>query len=438
MIPATTSSWTGTRLATALSAAALLVAAILVSVPMWSDLRALQRTQTDLAELQDVRYGLLDAERWVEQLARIIGERIDNFEVTDANRPLIKGNIELVLDRLFLEIERYTRRRNAAGDNWLERAQGALRQGVQDYLLDFNALRARVPAYADAVIDELNEPVTRDEIKAQLLAALERAAEATFSETDTSALETVLVRHGCGDVAVCIERLGAERAALAKGSLSSGGWVLLLVAALFGLAMLRRDALQPEIMALLTAGTLVLLAAGVWTPMIEVEARIAELRFELLGEPILFSDQVLYFQSKSILDVVAILMETREADMILVAVLITLFSLVFPSAKVLAGFLYYFDFRGLRANPLVYFFALRSGKWSMADVLVVAMLMAYLGFSGLVANQLSSIARAGRGVDVITTNGTSLQLGFFMFLAFVLASLVLSSMLEGRIGRRTS
>jgi uncharacterized paraquat-inducible protein A len=124
--------------------------------------------------------------------------------------------------------------------------------------------------------------------------------------------------------------------------------------------------------------------------------------------------------------------------MILVAVLITLFSLVFPTAKVLAGFLYYFDLRGLRENPLVYFFALRSGKWSMADVLVVAMLMAYLGFSGLVANQLSTIARAGRGVDVITTNGTSLQLGFYMFLAFVLASLVLSSMLERRIGRRTS
>jgi type III secretory pathway component EscR len=41
-------------------------------------------------------------------------------------------------------------------------------------------------------------------------------------------------------------------------------------------------------------------------------------------------------------------------------------------------------------------------------------------------------------VDVITTNGTALQLGFYLFLAFVLASLVLSSLLEARVGKRVS
>ena len=52
-------------------------------------------------------------------------------------------------------------------------------------------------------------------------------------------------------------------------------------------------------MALLTTATLVLLAVGVWTPMIEVDARIDSLRFQLLGSPITFTDQVLYFQSKA-------------------------------------------------------------------------------------------------------------------------------------------
>jgi hypothetical protein len=70
----------------------------------------------------------------------------------------------------------------------------------------------------------------------------------------------------------------------------------------------------------------------------------------------------------------------------------------------------------------------------MADVLVVAMLMAYIGFSGLIESQLSTMAQAGRDLDIITTNGTALQLGFFFFLAFVLASLVLSSVLEARVG----
>ncbi|KAA6186279.1 paraquat-inducible protein A [Thiohalocapsa marina] len=409
----------------------LLLAAVLLSVTLIGDLRALQQTRTDLAELRDVRYGLLNAEVWVDQLADVLARRIDGFEVTDANRPTLKRNVQVVLDRLLLEIEASLRRRNSAGDDWLERMQGTLRQGVQDFLVDFDDLRARVPQYADALLDELNRPATREEIKTQLLAAIETTATATLSRTDTEALEQVLANRNCAGVAGCIARLEAAARNLEHSARSGALQVALAVTCLFALVVLpRRAALPPEAMGLLTAATLVLLVVGVWTPMIEVEARIAELRFDLLGEDIVFSDQVLYFQSKSILDVVAVLLATRAADMILVAVLITLFSLVFPTAKMVCGFLYYFDLRRLRRNPLVGFFALRSGKWSMADVLVVAMLMAYIGFSGLVTSQLSSIARSGRDVDVITTNGTSLEIGFFMFLGFVLASLVLSTRLE--------
>jgi hypothetical protein len=324
------------------------------------------------------------------------------------------------------------RRRNAAGDNWVERFQGQLRQSVQDLLVDFTELRARVPAYADAVIDELNRPETRAEIKRQLLAAIDRAAASTFSDTDTRPRERVLSAHGCADVAACLGVIDAASADVRRHAVAMALGVLGAVALMF---LLARGRLPPEQMAMLTAATLVLLASGVWTPMIEVEARITELRFELLGEPVRFTDQVLYFQSKSILDVVRVLVETGAADMIVVAVLITLFSLVFPTAKVIAGSVYYADFRGLRANPVIEFFALRSGKWSMADVLVVAILMAYIGFSGLVSSQLATMAKAGRDVDIITTNGTSLQLGFYMFLAFVLASLLLSSMLEARGAR---
>jgi uncharacterized paraquat-inducible protein A len=116
-----------------------------------------------------------------------------------------------------------------------------------------------------------------------------------------------------------------------------------------------------------------------------------------------------------------------------VAVLITLFSVVFPGLKVMATFVYYADTRGLRRQALIRFFALRSAKWSMADVLVVAIFMAYIGFSGLIASQLSGIADAGSGVRVITTDGTALLVGFYMFLGFVLASLLVSAKLEASV-----
>jgi hypothetical protein len=189
-------------------------------------------------------------------------------------------------------------------------------------------------------------------------------------------------------------------------------------------------------MLLLTLATLVLLVGGVLTPMISIEAGIEELRLQLLGEPVVFRDQVIYFQSKSVIDVVRVLAETGKADMLLVAGLIALFSVAFPAAKVAASFVYFHDWRGLRDSGLVRFFALKSGKWSMADVMVVAMFMAFVGFRGLVASQLGSLGGAGPTVDVLTTNGTGLEVGFYLFLAFCLASLALSAALDVRLHER--
>ena len=158
-----------------------------------------------------------------------------------------------------------------------------------------------------------------------------------------------------------------------------------------------------------------------------------------MGEPIAFTDQVLYFQTKSIFDVVRILAETGAADMLLVAVLLTLFSIIFPAIKLISSYFYYFDVRRARASAWIRFFALRSGKWSMADVLVIAIFMAYIGFDGLVASQLGTLAPVGAvsstvggpvGGTLLTTNGTALEPGFYLFLAFVLASLMLSAVLE--------
>lgn len=439
--------WPARRLTVALLSLALLLSAAALTWQLVAGLRALQRVQTDLAELQDVKYGLFNAEVWVGHAATVLSARIDRFELTADNRPRLKRNLELVLDRLFVEIDQYLRRRNATGDSVFDRLQGALRQNVQDWLLDVTELRARVPAYADAVLDELNRPETRGELRTALLVALRDAADASFTALDRGPYDAILAAWGCADAPACTGPMRARAAQLRAAALRDALLVLALVGALFLLHAvwprfagrgLPQPALPPEAMSLLTAATLVLLAAGVLTPMIEVKAGIDELRFSLLGEPVLFTDQVLWFQSKSIMDVVRLLIDTRAADLILVGVLITLFSLIFPTAKVIAGALYYTDFRGLRGHALVRFFALRSGKWSMADVLVVAILMAYIGFKGLVGSQLERLAGRGRGVEVLTTDDTRLQLGFFLFLAFVLASMVLSALLEARVGRRTS
>ena len=44
-----------------------------------------------------------------------------------------------------------------------------------------------------------------------------------------------------------------------------------------------------------------LLILGVFLPMIDIDARIASMELQLMGESIAFKDQVLYYKSKSII-----------------------------------------------------------------------------------------------------------------------------------------
>ncbi len=426
--------------------------ALALAVHLIAELNRVKALKSDLGEVNNVRYGLLDADQWVIRLSAVVENRINAFELTAENRPQVKRAVEQVLSTLLVEVERYLRRRNlqATGGSWVDQLKGVLQQGVQDLLIDFDDLRRKVPQYADLVVEELSKPEAKREIKAQLVALLQNAADTTFAKTDRSRLQTLLTAYGCADVAACDRELGTRIASARLPILQQLLGVFALVGLLFAVCLSpggHRDtgrngagtlASPPRFdqfrLFLLTGATLILLAGGILTPMIEIEARIAQLSLQVLGEPVIFTNQVLYFQTKSVFDVVSLLMRTGAADMILVAVLLVVFSLIFPALKVLATYLYYYDYRGLRHAGPVRFFALKSGKWSMADVMVIAIFMAYIGFNGLAGSQLGSLRRANAALEVLTTNGTALAPGFFLFLGFVLASLLLSTMIENRIG----
>jgi hypothetical protein len=429
-------SWSAREVLRAGLSLAALLGGLVLTAAVISGAAMVKRYETDLAEINDVRYGLLDANNWVDQVSAILERRIDEFELTDRNRPVIKRNVERVLDRLLVEIDAYQRRHNEGSGNWFDRVRGSLRQGVQDLFLDLDDLRAKVPFYAEKVMEELAKPEAKADIKTQLKLSLADMVGATFAETDRSGFEAVLARYGCADAEVCralLEgRIPQSRAGVQQKTVA----VIALVVFLFLIALYRSPSLSQLQMLVLTLATLVLLAGGLMAPMIGIEAKISSLRLQLLGEPVVFENQVLYFQSKSVLDVVRVLVETGEADMLLVGSLIALFSVVFPLGKVVASYFYFHDVRGARGSALVRFFALKSGKWSMADVMVIAMFMAFVGFRGLVSDQLATLAGEGKAVEVLTTNGTLLEVGFYLFLSFTLASLVVSTVLDGKLGER--
>ena len=62
----------------------------------------------------------------------------------------------------------------------------------------------------------------------------------------------------------------------------------------------------------------------------------------------------------------------------------------------------------------------------MADVRVVAIFMAFVGFDGIIGSQLDELTRSAKPVEIFTTNGTQLLEGFYFFLLFCISSLILS------------
>jgi hypothetical protein len=112
-----------------------------------------------------------------------------------------------------------------------------------------------------------------------------------------------------------------------------------------------------------------------------------------------------------------------------VGVLLITFSIIFPLLKIVSTLGYYFNYHHARENRVIKFFVLKSGKWSMADVMVVAMFMTYIGFNGIITNQLGQLNSSTRELEILTTNGTSLQPGFYLFLTYTLLALFLSEFL---------
>ncbi|NOQ35095.1 MAG: paraquat-inducible protein A, partial [Methylococcaceae bacterium] len=256
----------------------------------------------------------------------------------------------------------------------------------------------------------------------------------TFSRVNLSPYNAVLKRHDCELRLVCNEKLQQKMQSIDK-HLQQQLWIIIAcLTVLVALLLIDNRKIKPYTMLLLLSACLLLLGLGVVTPMIEIEAQISKLEFQLLGEAVNFSEQVVYYQNKSITDVVLLLLQNTKPQVILVGCLIFLFSIIFPLLKLICSAIYYYDLKGLKSNAWIKFFALKSGKWSMADVWVVALFMAYMGFDGLVGSQLAQLEQASTGnMKVLTTNGTELKAGFYLFLAFCLSSLFLAVRIEASV-----
>ncbi|HSV98112.1 MAG TPA: paraquat-inducible protein A [Spirochaetota bacterium] len=382
-----------------------------------------QNYKNDHAELNHVKFGLFNAGEWKKQINEIIAEEINRFYLSRTNERELKKKIEILLNTLIDEVDSKIRKANAGS------AEGWIRQSFINTFISLDDIKKGIPQYADAIIHEMTRTKTRAHLKALLNKQLEKYFRQTFDVQDNSQLDRILLETNSTDIQSARVRLKEVISDTQSRIVIESTLLIILPVILFALSGLSKRPLLPSRYIFLVLSLILLLTAGVTTPMIDMEAKISQISFVLMGHPIQFTDQVLYFQSKSILDVFWIMITHADFQMKFVGILMVIFSVVFPLLKIISTFVYYFNYHQGRENPIVRFFILKSGKWSMADVMVIAIFMAYIGFNGIITSQFGQLSSKSQDLVILTTNGTSLQPGYYLFLTYTILALFLSGFL---------
>jgi hypothetical protein len=386
-----------------------------------SDKRVLE---TELIELSMVKYGLFNVDVWTEELTRIIVKRVNEFDMSESRESELRPKIEEFLEIAIAELEEGFEEENKGS------VGGFLKRGVASVTDVFGLMREKTPEITESIIIFIKDPENKELAKDFLIDKMQEYSDSTFSEIDYSIYDRILAKYEATEKREAINIIKEKVDSLNERRTPYSVALFGIIGLLALMIPFSSDFMKAEF-TVLTIICGILLSVGVLIPMINIDARISRMEFELMGESIIFIDQVLYFKSKSILEVVWVMITNKKVDVMAVGILVFSFSVLFPVSKLLGSIAYIYSEK-LKNNPVIKFLVFKTAKWSMADVMVVAIFMAYIGFTGIISEQLTSLENIALNVDIMTTNASSLQIGFFLFTAFAVLSLMVSHKLQYR------
>ncbi|MBK9176350.1 MAG: paraquat-inducible protein A [Flavobacteriales bacterium] len=399
------------------SAAALLLLVVLFCmVRVHSSATQRRVLRVDAMELGSITYGLFDPAEWRVIISSILEKKVNEFELTEESREQMRTQLTDLMNRLLTEVEQVMQDRNK------QKGFGGLVKNVlMDVLVDVDDIRSGIPRYVELMLDYAADPSNKQEIQCFILDRMNELGERTDGFVDRTAYHEVLVKYEAVDRTAGIALLRARSLDLERLERSYLLVLLLASLGLFTLAAFSPPLQRIPLIATIVAA-LALLLSGLLLPMIDIEASIAEFSLVLIGEPVVFKDQVLFHQSKSILEVVRVLLTDGDGALSVVALLVFSFSVLIPASKMglsLIALVRGIEPRGRFVRFLIY----HAGKWSMADVMVVAIFMAFIGFNGVVNSQLGDLESYVTSIHVLTTNNSSLEVGFYLFTGYCLLGL---------------
>lgn len=399
----------------------LLVYLAIISFKIYQKEQVKKEIKEDLIEISNIKYGLFNVDEWKIILSNILTKKVEQFEIDSTNRSEMKKSISDFLYKLTRDLEKRFHAQNTG-------ISGFFRSAVANITNIFEKMQQDVPIFTNQILNFMNDPRNKRAVKEYLIEMMNDYADSTFSKMEYTLHDAIIDKYQCSNRADAIDKLNLMHGELQKSS-DYYKYTLLILAILTAMILFFAKTLKRYEFILLTFVSLTFLILGLTLPMIEIDARVSEIKLSLLGENIHFIDQVLYYKSKSILEMIHLMLTQRTFDLFLVGFLVLLFSVLFPISK-LAASIYVVLNTKVRKNKIINFLVNKTGKWSMADVMVVAIFMSYIGFSGILTEQLHQLEHLSTSIEMLTTNKSHLQIGFFSFTAFALLSLLTTTKLH--------
>ena len=383
----------------------------------------------DYANVNDIELGLFSVKNWRDKVADMVDNQVRNFTMTPAQKHDLQLEVQEIIVALIDKAEAMINKPQTS-------VKGKLEKFAVKKFVNVDKIKAQVPGFAATIMAKVDNPHNKDKLSDMALSKFEDLQKNGYIDSNiktNDSLSAVLFSkyHVSSHDELNNKLLGSLpgiRTDTYHYSFAMLGCVIIVL--MLWWVFRKRVDLHGTLFIMSLLFAFILLAVGLTAAMIEVDARIKTFDFVLLGEHVVFKDQVLFFQSKSILDVVRVLIKQHQADSKGVGVLILVFSILFPIMKLSATGIHLLSKRKIAENGFIKYFAFQSGKWSMADVIVIAILMTYVGLTGPLENKLQQINIPSGTLSVISTNNTALQPGYIIFICFVLYGLILSTILK--------
>jgi hypothetical protein len=389
-----------------------------------------QRTQIkeDYSTINNITFGLFSVNEWRDKIAAVVHSQVQDFHLTAAQKKQLQAQVEQQLHSLVnTAIATINKPQHTLG--------GELKKYAVNKFVNTDKIQAQVPSFAKTIIDKVNSPASTKRLKNIATSKIKELERETYDSTATASTAVtsyMFKKYHVENVQDFDKQLNNQLDAVHTATFN---YVLALIGGVLivlGIWWLLRNQehLKATLYLMSVLFAFVLIAVGLTASIIEVDARVKTLNFMLLGQKVAFENQVLFFQSKSIFGIVEVLLKQPKPDAVLVGTLLLVFVIIFPVLQLIFTGVHILSRKKFAENKVVKYFAFQSGKWAMADVMVVGTLMTFIGLNGILESQLSNLNIHNSFLTTITENSTSLQPGYTIFVAFVIYSAILIAIVK--------